>query len=320
MGCANRKRSLMPDVSGSRPLLKREAEAGVNRIVSDRAVFLRPPPKGEGDSFPGCAFWRAAIVVVAWIGVFLPLAGCPSAFRQSTETAQFRGVLGEAGMEGSPRQLYAPEDRFDVLSKECSRAEAEEWAGQADANPEAGLKAAACYVVLARSGKDKRVRLADARRGRALADKALKSGRQNGLAHYVMAHLAGLEAENNIAQGLRLVPVIEREALEAADLDPRVDHGGPDRLLGELYLRAPGFPMSVGDSGKAVVHFRRAVEIAPGHSDNRLGLVEALLAEGENMSACRELRQLFAELGGRESASFLQEALELMDRMCSNVQ
>jgi hypothetical protein len=261
-----------------------------------------------------------SVVVVACLGVALALSGCTWVGRQSSEVARLRGGLEPApkeAREGAAREIFKTAGGPDVLPDECSRSEAEEWGAQADAIPGAGLKAAACFLVLAREGKEQRARLADAQKGRALVEKVLKSDGQNGFAHYVLAFLTGLVAENNSAQGLRLVPVIEREALEAANLDPGVDHGGPDRLLGELYLRAPSFPMSVGDSSKAIYHFRRALGLAPGDLANRLGLVEALLAEGEGQEACGELKQAFKDIGARnESSVDLGKALTLMDSLC----
>lgn len=263
------------------------------------------------------------VIVVACLGVALVLSGCTWVGRQSSEVARLRGGLEQAAKEpseGTARETFTPAVSTNVLPEGCSRSETEEWAAQADAIPDAGLKAAACYAVLAKEGKEQRAQLADAKKGRALAEKFLKSDAQNGFAHYVLAFLTGLVAENNSAQGLRLVPIIEREGLEAANLDPGVDHGGPDRLLGELYLRAPSFPMSVGDSSKAIFHFRRAVGLAPRYLDNRLGLVEALLAEGEAQEACGELKQAFMDMGApSESSANLVEALKLMDRLCSKI-
>ncbi len=261
--------------------------------------------------------------LLGWVcvGIALTLSSCALSGRQATETARLRGELERAareGLEGRVLEVYVPEASSQALPERCSRIEVEEWATQGETDPGAALRAAACLVVLVRESADQKTRLADAKRGRALVEKVMKWGDQSGLAHYLYAYLTGLVAENNKAQGLRLVPVIEREALEAARLDPGLDWAGPDRMLGELYLRAPSFPMSVGDFSKAVFHFKRAVGLAPGYVENRLGLVEALMAEGENGEACGELKRVFQDLFSSEAVGGNRgRALELMNLLCA---
>ena len=228
------------------------------------------------------------VIVLACLGLALILSGCSWVGRQSAEVARLRGGLEKASKEASEGQTmetFASENAVPQLPDTCSRAEADAWADQVETIPEAGGKAAACYLVLARDGAEKRRRLADAKKGRLLAEQIVRADARNAFAHYLYAYLTALVAENNSAQGLQLVGVIEREALEAANLDPRVDQGGADRLLGELYLKAPSFPMSVGDFSKAIFHFKRAVNLAPDYVENRLGLAEALLAEDEKQAA-----------------------------------
>ena len=141
---------------------------------------------------------------------------------------------------------------------------------------------------------------------------------RSGLAHYLAAYLTGMEAENDPLRGLALVPLIEREAMIASDLDPGIDHGGPDRMLGELYLHAPGIPISIGDSAKAVDRFRRALDHDPEFPENRLGLVEALLAEEELGRACFELKGVLSEMAPDDTVNLRwKKTIELLDRLCS---
>ena len=132
-----------------------------------------------------------------------------------------------------------------------------------------------------------------------MAEAAVKAFPEDATAHYLTAYLAGLEAENDPARGLELVPVIEREALTAAHLNPNMDNGGPDRMLGELYLRGPSFPMSVGDLEKAVTHFRKAVKLAPNFLPNRLGLAEALTENEESVRGLSGNRKDLCPVDGR---------------------
>jgi tetratricopeptide (TPR) repeat protein len=204
-----------------------------------------------------------------------------------------------------------------VVSAPCTRAHAEQWAAQTTADNASGLKAANCYVYLAETGIDRVSRLSDARAGRELAENWVRRYPSSGLGHYLLAYLIGLEAENDPLRGLELVPVIEREAGLAGDLSPSIDNGGPDRMLGELYLKAPPFPVSIGDVEKAVAHYRRAVAQAPDFPENRLGLTEALIEEGQTGEACLELKKILNEMSpDTKIIPFWKKALALLARLC----
>lgn len=205
-----------------------------------------------------------------------------------------------------------------VLWEPCTRKQAERWAADAERDGTAALRSASCYVTLIERGKAKSAGLEDARRGRAAAEAAVRRFPASGLAHYLAAYLAGLHAERDRLRGLALVRIIEREARIAADLDPGLDRGGPDRMLGELYLRAPSYPFSVGDLEKAVRHYQRAVAIEPAAPENRIGLAEALLEDNKPGEACGELRALLAEMPAPPREGPVgKEAREMMERACS---
>jgi hypothetical protein len=80
---------------------------------------------------------------------------------------------------------------------------------------------------------------------------------------------------------LRIVKEMEELFEKARVLDEFFDHAGPDRCLGLLYLEAPGWPTSIGNRKKAVTHFRRAAQLAPGYPENRLLLVKSLILSRE---------------------------------------
>ena len=204
-----------------------------------------------------------------------------------------------------------------LLGKPCSRSEALGFALKSKQSPSAALEAAACYAFLAGQESNGTKRLADAQEGRKMAEAASKAFPEDATAHYLVAYLTGLEAENDRARGLELVPVIEREALTAAHLNPSIDNGGPDRMLGELYLRAPSFPMSVGDLEKAIAHFKKAVRLAPNYLPNRLGLAEALTEDEESSEACQEIERIFVQLSPKEEMmEEWKRSLKLLHKMC----
>ena len=199
----------------------------------------------------------------------------------------------------------------------CTQSQALEWEQESEQNPETALQAARCYAFLARNEKNKAIRLENTVAGRKMAETAVDLDPENGTAQYLAAYMAGLEAENQPLKGLELVPVIERGALEASRLYPNLDHGGPDRMLGTLYLRAPDPPVSIGDLEKAIKHYLRAVSQSPDFVDNRLGLAAAYLEDEAPGPACEQLRQILIRMPpchGREEQ--WKRALDLMKRLC----
>lgn len=94
-----------------------------------------------------------------------------------------------------------------------------------------------------------------------------------------------------------LVPVLVRLAKAAREKEAGIDHAGPDRLLGALYLRAPAWPTSVGDLDAALEHLTAAVQRAGDWPENQLLLAEALIADDRADDASVILTAVEASLG-----------------------
>jgi tetratricopeptide (TPR) repeat protein len=110
--------------------------------------------------------------------------------------------------------------------------------------------------------------------------------------HYWYAIAAGLLADADRSYGLDAVGEMESALKRAIELDERYDFAGPLRVLGLLYLRAPGPPTSVGSSRKAARLLQRAVELFPDYAENYAHLAEALRANGRDDEAEKVLRSL----------------------------
>lgn len=63
---------------------------------------------------------------------------------------------------------------------------------------------------------------------------------------------------------------------EAAAASPRLDRGGPHRVLAMVLLRAPSWPVGPGDPEQALREAEAAVALFPDAPDNQLALGEAL--------------------------------------------
>jgi tetratricopeptide (TPR) repeat protein len=243
------------------------------------------------------------LVIPMLFGVVCVLSGCAS----GPSTAPQRSIDASG----------ARPEAFD-LWQGCDMADAEAWRLAAPRDADAALSGAACHAFLVEQGQGD---LKTAEAGRRLAQQAVDALPKSAEAHYLLAYLSGLEAQRNPLKALALVPVIEREALAALKLNPALDEAGPARMLGDLYLQAPVFPVSIGDPALAVDYYEQAVELAPDQSENRLGLVDALLTEGRHADACRQLQRFWKGLIPGESPSGPWErGLELQGRMCEVLQ
>lgn len=142
------------------------------------------------------------------------------------------------------------------------------------------------------------------------------SSRVEGWYHRAVA--LGLVAGEDRLKGRDAMTDIRRDAGRAVEIDSSYRQAGPHRVLGALYLRAPGPPAGVGSLRRALRHLEAAVEIAPDHPENLLLLAEAYL-EDERSGAARELldraeRLLDEAEAGEETRELRQRLAELRER------
>ena len=95
--------------------------------------------------------------------------------------------------------------------------------------------------------------------------------------------------EKGIMQSLAMISPIKEAAERALRLDETYFYGGPHRVLGRLYAKAPGFPFSIGNTKKAIEHLEKAVAIGPKFFLNRLFLVESYIANRDKAKAREQL-------------------------------
>lgn len=95
--------------------------------------------------------------------------------------------------------------------------------------------------------------------------------------------------EKGIMQSLTLISPIKAAAEKSLELDENYFYGGPWRVLGRLYHKAPGFPFSIGNAKKAIECLEKAVEIAPKFYLNRLFLAEAYISNRDKNKAREQL-------------------------------
>ena len=104
----------------------------------------------------------------------------------------------------------------------------------------------------------------------------------DGAVHYYLAANLGLVIRDHVTLAMENLPRLQSEMQRAVDLSPEIDDGGPLRLLGILYLKAPPWPTGFGDGEKALDLLREAVEKHPDHPLNRLFYAEVLWEADES--------------------------------------
>ena len=130
---------------------------------------------------------------------------------------------------------------------------------------------------------EKREKLAT--QGVSFAEAAIaQGGNSDGAVHYYLAANLGLAVREHITLAVGNLGRLESEMKQALALSPDIDDGGPLRLLGALYLKAPAWPNGIGDRDKALELLEKAVKEHPRHPLNHLFYAQALWEEGDDAS------------------------------------
>ncbi len=95
--------------------------------------------------------------------------------------------------------------------------------------------------------------------------------------------------EKGIMKSLQLIAPIKTCVERVMEVDESYFYGGPWRVLGRLYHKAPGFPFSIGDTKKAVECLEKALEFGPKFYLNHLFLAEVYLTTRDKQKAQEHL-------------------------------
>ena len=181
----------------------------------------------------------------------------------------------------------------------------------------AGLALARCAHLRADPETDEARVLAIAEQG-AEAARLASSGPDDAEAAYLQALNLGLyvRAKGLVAVG-RLSELVA--LLKTAGARPDLDQGGPLRVLGLLYLRAPAWPVGPGDLDAGLDLLKQAAGKYPEHPLNRLFYAQALIEADDPAGARRELDQAralsVADRYGDWAARWRSEADELAAKL-----
>jgi tetratricopeptide (TPR) repeat protein len=111
-------------------------------------------------------------------------------------------------------------------------------------------------------------------------------------AHLMYAVNLGLVLKTEKLPSVDSVKEIARAAERSHELDPEVDRGQAANLLAQLYLKAPGWPLSIGDIDAADEWIARALAVAPDWPPHHLTLADIRKEQGRESDARRALERV----------------------------
>lgn len=136
--------------------------------------------------------------------------------------------------------------------------------------------------------------------------------------HYYLAQLIGFSAQTQ--RGADIKPMLNQMVAEsetAIKLDEKYDSGGPLRMLGTVYTRAPAPPVAIGDPEKGVQLLMRAVAVAADHPLNQIYLAEAQVADERYQDAeatLQKARKLLSDAKWNNKRSEWKDFLAKVER------
>lgn len=122
-----------------------------------------------------------------------------------------------------------------------------------------------------------------------------------------------------IMKSLSLVSPIKNTIEKVIGIDETYFYGGPWRILGRLYHKAPGFPISIGDNSRALECLLKAVDLGPGFFLNHLFLAELYVSMREKEKAREQIEWILETPANRnherEDEGYKEEAEALLSNL-----
>ena len=120
------------------------------------------------------------------------------------------------------------------------------------------------------------------------AEKAVEQEPEKPDGHYWLGVNHGKVGETRgVLKSLSLVKPIKNAMNKVIELDRSYEDGGPDRVLGRVFFKLPGF--AGGDKKKSLEHLLKSKEYGPEDAVTRIYLAETYLALKEKDKAREEL-------------------------------
>jgi len=212
-------------------------------------------------------------------------------------------------------ELYAERENIEK-AKEAQKAY-EEAIKLDPKNYEAHWKLAkTIYFIGQRSPEEKKVSIFE--KGVEIAKKAVVLEPNKPEGHFWLGVLYGVYGEaRGVMKSLFLVDDIKEEMNIVLKMDPKIEGGGPYRLLGRMYYKLPG--IAGGSKDKSLEYLLKAKEICPTNALTRIYLADTYLSKKMKEEAKRELKEVIEmEPDPRwipETKELKKEAKEKLDKI-----
>ena len=212
------------------------------------------------------------------VSILALLAGCAGLQKDSVKSEQISGCPQQtAATLAAGQNQFGPTSDTHTLNCALNVVRGT----QDQAVRRTALGSHLCMLLAEReTNQEKREKLAD--EGVSFAEAALANGGgTDGAVHYYLAVNLGIAVREHPILAAGNIDRLETELKQAVALSPDIDEGGPLRVLGSLYLKAPAWPSGIGDRDKALELLEKAVKEHPEHPLNHLFYAQALWDEGD---------------------------------------
>jgi len=140
----------------------------------------------------------------------------------------------------------------------------------------------------------------------------LESERPDG--HYWLGVNYGVYGEaKGVLKSLSLVKPIKKAMNKVIELNRNYEDGGPDRVLGRVYFKLPGF--AGGSKKKSLEHLVKSKELGPNDALTRIYLADTYLALKERDKGREELEYVLNMESDQRWISGIEESKEEAKRM-----
>ena len=150
-----------------------------------------------------------------------------------------------------------------------------------------------------------------------LSSQAIELKSNSAISYFYRGLCRGKKGElQGILASLGIIGPFQEDMKKAVRLDPTVNHSGPHRALGKLYLELPFF--LGGDFDKSEFHFMESIRLAPDFAENHLGLAQVLMKKNKSAKALEthhKFMQLTDNTRDEKLLSLKKEGLELLEEL-----
>jgi tetratricopeptide (TPR) repeat protein len=233
----------------------------------------------------------AALLPVLALGAAVPLLGaCPAALPPALREA----TVKPGDLPASVPELiaYAEEEhkKEQTSSSENIVIAVDRGLVKEPRNYELLWRGARACAWLTEEFTDNERRASYAQKGVDYARRAVEADAKRVEAHYYLGINLGQSARTKTVGAYMMVPKVVNAGKAAMGIDERFDYGGPPRLIGTVYAKAPPWPASIGDIDEGIQYLTRAVQIAPDYPQNHLFYGDALVTDKKLDEAEKEYK------------------------------